>query len=1321
MSGLPHGQDSHLASSPHSSARSSTALSQGGDLGGASNHAESSTTGSRRSASSGLHEAHETPESTKDAATDGTIMGDGTKSKGGSWTRRHKPRHSGGFLLDSTTSTGPHAQTSPILPKRTDTEKKGKKKSEISELLVRKIRPIGHRNHGNNSIGSSPLATEVSTGLDGGNKTESETSDRPQTRESLFSKSGSVPKSTVHGPHYSQLPHDRSTAPAIGFDTDPAQIVNLALSLSENRRRTFSSGRVLSGEHGGKRITSGGSEGHTTRQGSLRQALMTQRRVSQNISPISDGPKRSRTTSSRMNGSLMGGNNPIQPSKSMPPDLEIDDEDINFEVSEATFTRVEKAKQHFELFYEHRRLLNHLPPLHTSSNLPTKHLGRVYNPLQYIRNRKLRFREKHPLNAEAEGWDNVEKVRAWVDAVAGDHAEPRNDPNECIRLPQLQDKSPEPRSAEEADAIDSSPSSSLRHRTDPINTKPRRPRLDWVTMPCDLLADASWMEQGLNKTKIEDRDGNKVYPWDTEFKFTGWRTRTPAHVQPPTAAMAEDVSPVVKRRDVPDLPVFRAQSREANSDRGRRKHKLRDSIHRLHDSQSGSRHSKKRWTKALTRSQSTSSDSSVSPNESFRGRSKKPRHSQVDDHGISSAALEKQMLDMLEREAEDTTNGDRPLRSSTVIQGEKRGSATDERRDSKASARSKTKMLNGEMEKHRPDSLQYKRDTHMSSARTSVDYEGPTRTSFDDDATAPNSPTTTNGFHVPSIAINLSPPQSRSPSPSKSHRASLLNPFRPDRSRSKDKHGISAGDFATIGEAARPISRSLNDDADTRNNTAVAHAFHGTSSLPKRDSLTPDESPSDLRRTESALTKSSSKLSAHESHSRFRGMFKGGRIAELVGNEVSRVGDFIWKRDVPPSSRVSSTDVSVASDASESEADLPPQVVKEAPKPAPRRLPNGIDGGSITRQPTRADTSKYYMTNLPTFTSPFKKDQELQEAKTPGASPENDHISRQVQAQRGRGRPDRFDRLSPPKIDIRSPSPESPGTLDLHRSADGRRDSYGFGASLGKERSRSAQDSTIRLNDALNRGDRGNGPPPTGLSSLDASARRTSSAQRHRPTMSEATRDFSLSSRSIRRAEEHGVSKRDIARARALLLSTGVKAREICRRGNTVRDPPPKWLLDSRPHPDGPVPHITRSQEHLWAAKHLMQNLQVTSNNFRNSLSVFSSKTAPSLHERLQRLDDLISDTLTPRVRAAADDAGELGIRLTTSSTLAVKQLNDVIDMAVRRKRRRFRWVRRGGYVLLEWTLVAVLWWVWLIVMVAKVVTGTVRGVFGTIRWLLFL
>jgi len=179
-----------------------------------------------------------------------------------------------------------------------------------------------------------------------------------------------------------------------------------------------------------------------------------------------------------------------------------------------------------------------------------------------------------------------------------------------------------------------------------------------------------------------------------------------------------------------------------------------------------------------------------------------------------------------------------------------------------------------------------------------------------------------------------------------------------------------------------------------------------------------------------------------------------------------------------------------------------------------------------------------------------------------------------------------------------------------------------------------------------------------------------------------------------------------------------VKAAEICRRAYLVRDPPANFLVQLAKEPHRPIP---RKEEHVVAARILVRDIDTTHKEHQDALEKFSNITIPALHSRLQDLDDLVSNSLVLRARSAADDAGAQSTQLTTTRTLAVKQLNDGIDLVIRRRRRRLRWARRLGYVLLEWTVLGLMWWVWLVVMVIKTVKGSVRAVVGVVRWMLFL
>ena len=71
--------------------------------------------------------------------------------------------------------------------------------------------------------------------------------------------------------------------------------------------------------------------------------------------------------------------------------------------------------------------------------------------------------------------------------------------------------------------------------------------------------------------------------------------------------------------------------------------------------------------------------------------------------------------------------------------------------------------------------------------------------------------------------------------------------------------------------------------------------------------------------------------------------------------------------------------------------------------------------------------------------------------------------------------------------------------------------------------------------------------------------------------------------------------------------------------------------------------------------------------------------------------------------------------------SLEVKQITDEIDRMIRARKRRMRWMRSFGWMLVEWALVGFMWCLWLIV----VLVGLVKRVFGmgwgVVRWLLWL
>lgn len=455
-------------------------------------------------------------------------------------------------------------------------------------------------------------------------------------------------------------------------------------------------------------------------------------------------------------------------------------------------------------------------------------------------------------------------------------------------------------------------------------------------------------------------------------------------------------------------------------------------------------------------------------------------------------------------------------------------------------------------------------------------------------------------------------------------------------------------------------------------------------------------------------------LSSHDS--RFRGLFKGGRIAELVGSEVSKVGDMLWRKDShsvsqPHSPIGSSYAASEESDVDDGDV----SVLDHSPNESISRVTSNMEGmGRLSQTSTNSDKPKYHIANLPSFLSQSSKDE--QSSKASKAFPDHDHITRQQQALR-RGRSTRFDRLAPPKIDMRgiSPSPSrtpSPEPVETQVKSDN--DSRQSSSSRSGRRVRPADKRLKSMLEIPGRVGSG-GPSPTGLSALASRP----GGSRGRPKL-EDKRQWSISDRGV--SAVHGtITKRDIARVRALLLSSGVKANEISRRAEEVSVKPSPILRDLQDLFNDQVPRLPRSQEYIFAGRMLVGNIETTAQQLRHAAEQFSHSTVESLHNKIKAIDDSVNYKLTPLVRAAADDADTFSTELTTTHTLAVKQLNDSVDAILRKRRRRLRWIRRGGWAVLEWTLLGIMWMVWFVVMIVRLIRGIIRGSIRGVRWLFWL
>jgi hypothetical protein len=1029
-----------------------------------------------------------------------------------------------------------------------------------------------------------------------------------------------------------------------GLDRDSIQIVNLALNLNESRRRTASgippgsnSRRPISVSQAA--VPPADNYPHSPRAGNFQRDSPYRNFTQASGTRLSQGTLPSLEQSSVVN--------------LLPPSAV--EGFRTYEFSESTWARAEKARNHFDLFYEYMRLLPSLPALRDtvkdSAEPESQKAHRAYNPLQTIRNRKVRYRERSPLDADAEGWHDVERVHQWINTVEQKYSHRDHDQLECLKLPPFNQGRRHVSSSEheDLDMMAASPPSSLRRISRTSSMKARRPRMDWKISPAEFLADAVWLEDGTNKAKIVDRDGYKLYPDPTKLVIKKTRDE---FVTPQKQRGSVETRNSGEAHSSPRTSLSSARPALApefkSVGRGRHRHRFRSHSKSLRSRSASSKGKPSRWDKVKMRSGSVSSsscsDSDVSIDE-------KPRMSR--EH----------LREHVQKFVDHAHSGSRMSRIKSSA-----GSSAEKDRARTPQPSEPLPLNTRQSRKHRRGSF---------SSPGSPDYRPGPRMSMEGmDSTAPSSPTQVGYF--PSIAVNFSPPSSRSPSPAKKGlRHKIVS--RHERSKSKQANRDREGED----EIAEP-------DTLRRRNTTAPEGTDGDLKL--QPSPLPDvvssSYPDDQGTAEGIRAdEHRSRKAIHLPESKLRGIFKGpGRIAEIVGNEVSKVGDLILKKDADPGSRKSSSATPFASEDSDSDEESKGDK-KSGSKALLRRLPTFTEeAGRLTRRDPEKNTSRSFIPSLPTFTSSLRQDERTE---APGGAEYGSSGERLS---------------SPQKYDSR----ESPKRFLLARSK-----TLDFSPSLhpGRRKRHEIKDAAVPY--SLTR------PPVTGLANARASP--GISPEGRRAGLSGASRAWSISGRSLQSLVDSGVpGKPEVERTRALLLSSGIKAREITRRAHTAREPPPHWLQSSM-GPGQSVPYVTRINEFDLAAQNLLQRFETTQYSFQQSMHHFSTSTSLPLRSQLRNLENLVNQSLAPRVRATANDAEDLCVQLNTTSTLAVKQLSDALDKGIRKRRRRLRWIRRTGFMVLEWALVGMLWWVWLIVMAFKLVRGVFRGALSGIRWVLWL
>ncbi|KAF6824157.1 upf0183 domain containing protein [Colletotrichum plurivorum] len=1055
------------------------------------------------------------------------------------------------------------------------------------------------------------------------------------------------------------------SAPNPSLDIDSAQIVNMALNLSESRRQA--SRRIAP-------VPSLAQLPDAATGPNLKNHYQQQRRISRTRSP---GPDKALTPRLPSSGVL---SSPLQATFDMSREGT-----FRSHFTTSTLARAQKAKEHIELMAQFRRFLELVPPVQpnqqsrpTTASPPTSsgdmartptygssdgnlRLGRQYNPLQYIRNRKVRARERQAIDGEAQGFGDTVKVADWVDEVAKWAATGQTSADGCT-LPPFGDAD----SAERQNALQLA------------NTnKPRRPRLDWFVDPADLLADAYWLEQDHHKQLIEDRQWRRIFPQNVDLNRPLSRQNV-EHGSESGRKEHEETDPAIDpKTGNPRLAKSDTDHSHTSSTRDRARQKLHDLTSHHHHRHSASTHSHHDYLRIGKTSFSDLSDSETErkPKKEKRNRTNTLTSSHQD-------ILEKQMLEMIAKEARE--NDPKRADGSGWMTPDNEAGLSSQAQSRQPSRKPSIADISESDERKSKEKPRFTPTYIQRPGRTSLEIPAAAhRSSFDVDSSLPNSPdgTTRVDPFIPALGGDLSPGSSRANSPTRNPFSKVKHIFR-DRSKERGSARISeerssAEDLASAPKT--PFDASPESSGERRK-----------SSDRRRLSRSPSRKIIQRQTNESHKShRSVGSIRLRSDDPSVRGMFRGARIDNVIRGGVSKLGDLIWRKESDTGDGPSEVDGGTTTDESDTE-----------PRGRKRETPLSRTA-SIRSQGLQ---TKSYLDVMPAFQSASHdklKPSESEPANLPDAS------SRPP----SRKSP-RFERLKPPRIDILSASPSSsPGS--------GKRLSDLSEGEPLSGRSDGVRAADKRLNSIM--------AIPTVFT---PDGRPGSSPNR--------SRHWSISDHSPA-PDRAPMSKREIARLRTLVLSSGIKAMEITRRANEpqrvfseqrrpslldIRVANVFWPEIAQLSPDPAelrTKAVAQTELYQFAAKTLGNSIQCSGQEWQQTADLFVSETVPALHRRVEDVRRRVATDLSAMTRAAADEADETSRDLTLGQRLKIKHTLDVIEKMLRRRRRRFRWVRRAMWLGVEWVLVGFMWYVWFVVMILRVFWGVGQGVVGAVRWLLWL
>ncbi|PKS08285.1 hypothetical protein jhhlp_005229 [Lomentospora prolificans] len=1155
--------------------------------------------------------------------------------------KSHKSRKSGGFLLQDAVAEPKPTGESPPHRKR------------HPRRLFQSIRPKSSRAHEKSTSATSREGLGIAT-------------DQEAKRVTPSHQKVELKVMKTRGP--SKEPpaqHERAKPDRPSLDDESAQILDMALRVSQSRR--IASQRPVS-QQLPPRLS---PLPDTTGVSSLRQHLLQQRKISRTGSPR---PDRS------MPRNASGLRHAFESF-----DVTAPDGGYRYHVSRSTLARVQKAKDYIELMAQYRRLLEHVPPLRATGTQPpptaaSMHsspqssavytaVGRQYNPLQYIRNRKVRARERQAIDGETQGFNDVDRVTSWIDeieSISKRNSEQSNTTN-TIAVPLL----PVYLGA----AVQTTNTSAA--LTSSNTSKPNRPRVDWFIEPAEMIADVYWLEQGSNKLLIEDRHWSRLYPRGSELEVS---LRNNSHhsedvlsaiSRPATRERTEDSTP-----DKPPDPTPPKVETEPLFGSPREHSRLHPGglYHHRHNSSLHSNH------EFFGPPRGSTSDLSDSDNDY-----KDSRFRSGTITGTSKDILAKQMMEMIAKEEKDIAL--KPVRSEaskyppvsyrTPEKAKDPASKPPSRLHSRQNSFNNASDLEENMGSmglrvHEPySSLRNRRpqrprlDVPVGSARQSLEIE----------RTAPNSPEP-----VPSrdSYLDISPLPSRGGSPTRNPFTKVKHIF---RDQGKDKYAINVDDKNCETDVDADLSRWASGPftQSEKRSTSLERRFSSSSNNRPQVGKVAQELSKGHHRLPSVKVKADEVIG-------IRGLLKapGARIDTVLRSGVSKLGDIIWKKETDPSNVALSEECA----SSDSESDERGR-------------------GRHWSRPSRDESTgiaKPYLSQMPEF----------------------HHAGRATNPVRASG----VDVMSDTR-GSRRPSMQSGGFSDATTQQASQNRSLLSPDEQSDPFAEHNTDQMVRAHDKR----------LTAMLAVPPSF----NSSRHYSSMSRnSDSHWSMTMRS-RSPEQHApTSRREIARIRALLLSSGVMAMEIARRANRAHHLP----VEKKPKPDSDESDdgndvtginwpelaslsgdkvafasqtVAPADMFTFAGGILNNSIQTSTDQWQRSADQFTNKTSPSLHADLEALRIRVGVDLSSMARVAADDADEASREVSQRQRLKVKRVVDVIEKMLRRRRRRFRWVRRAMWLGVEWVLVGFMWYVWFVVMMLRGILGIGTGTIKVVKWLLWL